>query len=258
MTAYIQQESINELNPFALWDHYRAKDLTRAVGLDFHGHSGVNTLSYPVCGQMRHVDSTGCQTMLRAGDVQMMLAGNGVVHKDTLKPINGIVETFALWTLLPTAKDEMTQASSQKYAADDLPLLEESNATTKVLIGKCRNVKSPISSPSPILVLDIAIAPYGSWQMQPDDNLTAGFVFVHSGNAFLSGVHIHNDQMGIFQPSSEAIEIRTNQSGCRVILAIGQPLKQNIIASPTSVHSSKNNQQQANQHIEQLMKVVKH
>ncbi|KXI22372.1 hypothetical protein [Photobacterium sanguinicancri] len=46
MTAYIQSGEIEELNPFALWDHYQAKNVCQPVGLDFHGHSGVNTLTY--------------------------------------------------------------------------------------------------------------------------------------------------------------------------------------------------------------------
>ncbi|MEZ8742140.1 pirin family protein [Photobacterium swingsii] len=256
MTAYIQSGDIKELNPFALWDHYQAKNVCQPVGLDFHGHSGINTLTYPICGNLRHVDSTGSQTLLAPGDVQMMLAGNGVIHKDTLKPIDGLVETFALWVLLPATNGEMSDATSLKFTASDLPLVEKNDVVAKVLIGEIDNIKSPITSPSPVLVLDIAIAPYSQWEMLPNKKLSSGFVFVHSGKAFISNTEVNKNQMAIFTPSEDKIEIRTSYYGCRLLLAIGEPLEQPIIATSTSVHSSITHQQHSALHIKQLLKKV--
>lgn len=256
MTAYIQSGDIEELNPFALWDHYQAKNVSQPVGLDFHGHSGINTLTYPICGHLHHVDSTGSQNSLEPGDVQMMLAGNGVVHKDTLKPIDGLVETFALWVLLPAQHIEMSDATSLKFAAHDLPLIEKSNVTAKVLIGELDNIKSPITSPSPILVLDVAIAPYSQWEIQPNKRLSSGFVFIHSGKAFISGTEVNKNQMAIFTPSEDKVEVQTSYYGCRLLLAIGEPLDQPIIATTQSVHSSIIHQQHSALHIKQLLEKV--
>ncbi|MDO6498547.1 pirin family protein [Photobacterium sanguinicancri] len=255
MTAYIQSGEIEELNPFALWDHYQAKNVCQPVGLDFHGHSGVNTITYPICGHLRHVDSTGSQTSLEPGDVQMMLAGNGVIHKDTLKPTDGgRVETFALWVLLPANDVEMSDAKSLKFTAGDLPIIEKNNVTTKVLIGELNGIQSPITSPSPILVLDVAIAPYSQWEIQPNEQLTTGFIFIHSGKAYVSSTEVHANQMAMFTPSDNRIEVRTGHCGCRLLLAIGQPLDQSIIANNTSVHSSIHRQEDSMSHIEQLLK----
>ncbi len=256
MTAYIQSGDIEELNPFALWDHYQAKNVCQPVGLDFHGHSGVNTLTYPICGHLRHVDSTGSQTSLEPGDVQMMLAGNGVIHKDTLKPIDGLIETFALWVLLPAKNSEMSDANSLKFTASHLPLIEKNNVTAKVLIGEIDEIKSPITSPSPILILDIAIAPYSQWETQPNKKLSSGFVFVHSGKAYISSTEVNKNQMAIFTPSEDKIEIRTSHYGCRLLLAIGEPLAQPIIATSTSVHSSVTHLQHSALHIKKLLKQV--
>ncbi|WP_299014270.1 pirin family protein [uncultured Photobacterium sp.] len=253
ITAFITEENISELDPFVLWDHFKAKEVLLSAGLDYHGHSGIDAISYPVAGRLRHLDSAGSHVTLASGDIHVMTSGNGVIHKDTMRPNNGLVESFSLWTALPAGDPEMANASSINIAAANIPLVEEADTTTKILIGSYNNVTSPVNYSIPITYLDIMIAPYGAWFFEPDKRQTSGFVYIRSGNVYVNGNQLHSRQMGILQPSPLPLEIKTGNLGARIFVTLGEPLHQPFISSGSSVHSSSHNMEMGTKKIMQLM-----
>lgn len=253
MTAYIYRDNLAELNPFVLWDHFDANGIKQETGLDYHGHSGIEAFSYPVTGTLHHIDSCGCTVTMQTGDLQIMTSGNGVVHKDTMQPLGGRAESFALWTALPAGEQEMADASSQYVCTRNLPLVEETDATTKVLIGRYKEATSPIASSIPVTYLDIMISPYGDWYWEPDEELVAGFVYLRSGSVYIGANQLYPQQMGLLKPSTLPIRIKTSQKGARLFLVLGQPLKQPLLSSGASVHSNQENMHLACDKITKLM-----
>ncbi|NBD10820.1 MULTISPECIES: pirin family protein [Corallococcus] len=51
-------------------------------GFDTHPHRDMEIITYPLSGAIAHRDSTGGQGLLRAGEVQRMTAGTGVMHSE--------------------------------------------------------------------------------------------------------------------------------------------------------------------------------
>lgn len=253
ITAFINADNIHELDPFVLWDHFEAKEILLNTGLDYHGHSGVDAISYPVTGKLRHLDSSGSHVTLASGDIHVMTSGNGIIHKDTMTPQDGRVESFSLWTALPAGQSEMADASSINVSSHQIPLAEEADSTTKVLIGRYKDSISPIQYSIAVTYLDIMIAPYGVWHFDPDKRQTTGFIYLRSGRAYISGNQLHPHQMGTLHPSSLPLEIRTGSIGARLFVSLGEPLHQPLISSGSSVHSSTINMSLSTQKIEQLM-----
>ncbi|MCW8331221.1 pirin family protein [Photobacterium sp. SDRW27] len=253
ITAFINADNISELDPFVLWDHFEAKEVLRTTGLDYHGHSGVDAVSYPVTGKLRHIDSSGNRVTLASGDLHIMTSGNGIIHKDTMTPQDGRVESFSLWTALPAGETEMAEASSINISSAQIPLVEEPDSTTKILIGSYKDSISPIQYSIAVTYLDIMISPYGIWQFEPDNNQTTGFIYVRSGNIYISGNQLHPHQMGTLHSSSLPLEIKTGSIGARFFVTLGEPLHQPLISSGNSIHSSAANLVLGEERIKQLM-----
>src|SRR5919106_2645723 len=76
--------SFSDFDPFLLLDEMGPMNVApgQAKGAPDHPHRGFETVTYMLSGDMDHRDSRGHAGRLRAGDVQWMTAGAGVVHSE--------------------------------------------------------------------------------------------------------------------------------------------------------------------------------
>ena len=101
MTAHKQREGggfivrrpfpsygLTVVDPFLLIDEMGPVDYApgEAVGAPDHPHRGFETVTYVLDGEMEHEDSAGHRGSLRAGDVQWMTAGRGIIHSEEPSP----------------------------------------------------------------------------------------------------------------------------------------------------------------------------
>ena len=77
-----------DFDPFLLLDEMGPVDYApgEAKGAPDHPHRGFETVTYVLEGEFGHKDSAGHSGTLRAGDVQWMTAGAGVVHSEMPDP----------------------------------------------------------------------------------------------------------------------------------------------------------------------------
>ncbi|RUO90798.1 pirin family protein [Corallococcus sp. AB018] len=71
-------------------------------GFDTHPHRDMEIITYPLSGAIAHRDSTGGQGLLRAGEVQRMTAGTGVMHSE-MNGSNEDVHFLQIW-IIPEKK----------------------------------------------------------------------------------------------------------------------------------------------------------
>jgi len=110
--------SFSEFDPFLLLDEMGPIELApgEAKGAPEHPHRGFETVSYLLAGDMEHMDSRGHAGRMRAGDVQWMTAGSGVIHAEMpardFARDGGRMHAFQLWVNLPK-RDKMTKPRYQ-------------------------------------------------------------------------------------------------------------------------------------------------
>src|SRR5215813_15399637 len=77
-------QSAEMIDPFLLIDEMGPVDYApgEAVGAPDHPHRGFETVTYVLEGESEHEDSAGHRGVVRAGDVQWMTAGAGIVHSE--------------------------------------------------------------------------------------------------------------------------------------------------------------------------------
>ena len=67
-------------------------------GFDFHPHKDMEIVSYVVDGALEHQDRLGNRHVNRAGEVQVMSAGTGIVHAER-NPANEPMRLLQLWII---------------------------------------------------------------------------------------------------------------------------------------------------------------
>ena len=74
-----------------------------AAGFGMHPHRDMEIITYMLSGELRHTDDIGNTAVIRAGDVQRMSAGTGVMHSEVNASTSAPVHLLQIW-LLPECK----------------------------------------------------------------------------------------------------------------------------------------------------------
>lgn len=89
------------------------------TGFGMHPHRDMEIITYIISGELRHQDSMGNTSVIRAGDVQRMTAGTGVRHSEINPSLEHRVHLLQIWILpnavgLPPSYEEKNFSAAQK------------------------------------------------------------------------------------------------------------------------------------------------
>src|SRR5256886_3822946 len=137
------------VGPFVFFDQMGPVALAPGKGLDVrpHPHIGLATVTYLFEGEILHRDSLGTVQLIRAGEVNWMTAGRGIVHSERTPPearkTGGRLSGIQLWVALPREHEESAPAFVHT-GADALPLLEERGVSVRLVLGTLYGARSPV------------------------------------------------------------------------------------------------------------------
>jgi redox-sensitive bicupin YhaK (pirin superfamily) len=124
------------------------------AGFPTHPHRGMQTVTFVVDGALAHRDHTGGNAVLRAGDVQWMTAGRGVLHSE-LPYRDEQAHTLQLWLNLP-ARLKMIPARYVDQRRAEVPVRRLDGVAVRVYGGSSGAIRQPHGSDWPLTFLDIA------------------------------------------------------------------------------------------------------
>lgn len=109
------------LDPWLMMDNFSSDDPHDYIaGFPAHPHRGFETVTYIIDGHMKHRDHLGNEGDLKAGGVQWMTAGRGIVHEEMPQQKDGLLRGFQIWLNLP-AKEKMQPAHYEDVPAAKMP-----------------------------------------------------------------------------------------------------------------------------------------
>ncbi|MCA0241305.1 MAG: pirin family protein [Proteobacteria bacterium] len=148
-----------------------------------HPHIGLQTFTWMIEGELLHRDSLGNEQVIRAGQVNLMTAGHGIVHSEDQVSDGGPLHAAQMWIALPDAERDRAPAF-QHHA--ELPVIERDGITFTLLVGEALGQRSPVAVFTPLVGLDL-VARRAARTTLPLDPAFEHAVLVLRGAATVAG-----------------------------------------------------------------------
>ena len=214
------------VGPFIFFDQMGPAEFLTGQGIDVrpHPHIGLATVTYLHRGNIHHRDSLGTDSWINPGDVNLMVAGEGITHSER---VDGEVRErpsslFGIqsWIALPDHLEE-TQADFRHAAKAELPMMEGEGKEVRLILGHAYGEKAPVETPSEMFYLDAALQP-GAKLPLPDDHEDRG-AYVLEGEVSIANDTFAAGQMMVFRPG-DRVSMTAGPTGARVMLLGGATL----------------------------------
>ena len=205
-------------------------------GFEEHPHRGMQTVTFVLEGALEHRDHTGAHGVLRAGDVQWMTAGSGVLHSEM--PHGGeTAHTLQLWLNLPRAM-KMMPARYRDQRLADVPVRNLDDGEVRVYAGRSGPVSHPAGSDYPMSLLDIRLRANAKLA-QELAGAERAFVYALEGEAHIGDHAVRAGDVVWFEPDTGDAMLISATTGFRALLFAGVPILEPMVAYGPFVMSTR-------------------
>ena len=229
-------QSIGYIDPFLFLNHHGPQVYPiNNNGLPFgpHPHRGFETLTFILDGDLTHIDSGTGTSIIRAGGIQWMTAGKGLVHaeisSDEFKREGGNTELIQLWFNLPSHL-KMTDPGYTGLQEEDIPVVWLDNKKVKlhVVSGEWNHIKGPVNSITGIEIVNMELQKGGKYEIQlpPERNI---LFYVENGKVNVNSEEALTHHLVEFENNEGKIEIQALENS-RILLGHGLPFNEPIVA----------------------------
>ncbi|EEC51270.1 predicted protein [Phaeodactylum tricornutum CCAP 1055/1] len=245
-----------ELSPLLMFDYAEPKKFPARVGAPLgvgqHPHRGFETVTVAFQGEVEHHDSTGKSGTIKAGDVQWMTAGRGIIHQEyhskEFTKAGGTFEMCQLWVNLPK-KYKMTKPGYQSILNDKIPVVklplgvaddESVLGTARLIAGEFGETNGAAKTFSPVQMWDVSLPLAGSEIDFPFPSNQNCIVFVRRGSVEVMGSKVDGkiksstlgpqDVALMRMDGSDTVRLRVNEPDSSVLFLGGEPLNEPIAA----------------------------
>ncbi|MBT0587472.1 pirin family protein [Alteromonas oceanisediminis] len=213
------------VGPWLFFDHMGPADFPAGEGINVrpHPHIHLATVTYLFEGEILHRDSLGSEQAIRPGDVNLMVAGRGIVHSEReraeVTAIAHRLHGLQLWLALPEAQQEMAP-EFMHYPDADIPYVQVGEVMVKVIMGQAYGKQSPVKTFAETLYIEAGMMPHQSLILPAAEQRA---VYVAGGTVTIGNAVIQPYQMAILSSNKEA-EVTAN-TAARIAVIGGEVMQ---------------------------------
>lgn len=234
----VLNRDFSQTDPFiVLMDDFLDKKDTTPVGGP-HPHAGFETVSLVLEGEIGDNEYK-----MRAGDFQIMTAGSGVVHTETIEK-KARMRLLQMWLTLPD-KYRWVNPRLQHLSLRDVPVIVDEGSNIRVYSGSFAGVTSPIDNYVPLIVADIVMQP-GTTAVHSLPGSFNTFLYMIEGEVKVGEEQssLDKDQVGwldmLSSPGDSDLLLVAGDAGARFILYAAEPQHETIVSHGPFIAKTEN------------------
>ena len=215
-------------DPFILMmDDYLDKKDNAPVG-GAHPHAGFETVSLLLEGEVGDAAH-----IMKGGDFQIMTAGSGIVHTETIDKA-ATMRLLQLWVNLPK-KDRLATPRVQDLPSKHAPTLNEGGVQIKLYSGSLAGLTSPVQNHVPMVIADVTIEPGVTTVLDIPANFNT-FLYVLDGSVVVGEDEnrLNKYQVGWLDIATDdaasELKLTAGKDGVRFAVYSGKPTGDPIVS----------------------------
>jgi redox-sensitive bicupin YhaK (pirin superfamily) len=218
------------VGPWIFFDHMGPAVFQPGIGVNVRPHPHINlaTVTYLFEGEILHRDSLGTRSAIRPGDINLMVAGKGIVHsereEDEALARKRNLDGLQLWLALPEAVEEMDPAFFH-YPADAIPGVDDNGAAIRVMMGEAYGLTSPVKTYAATLYLEVRLK--AGRVLELPDGVAERALYVCDGEVTIDRLRIPPHTMVVLTPEAE-VRVQAGEDAHFVVIG-GESLSERHI-----------------------------
>ncbi|WP_329423923.1 pirin family protein [Streptosporangium sp. NBC_01495] len=230
VTRTLPNRDVRMVGAWCFVDHYGPERATMHVPP--HPHTGLQTVSWLVEGEVLHRDSVGSEQLIRPGQLNLMTAGRAISHAEE-SPAEAVLHGVQLWVALPSAARGGAPAFEHHpvlptLTAPSSPSSPSSpGVTVTVIMGELGGVTSPATVHTPLVGAEVTLEA-GAGTSVP---LRPGFeyaVLALSGTVRVGGTDLSPGPLLYLGSGRSELAVEAEGAG-RLLLLGGEPFEERIV-----------------------------
>ncbi len=208
-------------------DHFGPEDITNQVGMRVapHPHSGLQTVSWLLEGEIQHRDTLGSNAIVVPGQLNLMTSGPGIAHSEESPPgHSALMHGIQLWVALPDGARHDAPRAFTQYS--DLPGLGRDGLWATVILGRLEDVESPATTYTPIVGAELAIDGTTTIELRPD--FEYGVLAIDDG-VVVGGHRLDTSEIGYVGAGHTRLELGASRGATRALLLGGAPFDEELV-----------------------------
>ncbi len=220
-------------SPFLMLDHFGPERIRPGDegGLNPHPHRGFETVTFLFQGAMEHHDSSGGHGHLRAGGVQWMTAGSGIVHAEYREKefarTGGVLEGVQLWVNLPR-KFKMEAPHYQDLPAEKFAVAKFPGGEARVVAGELLGAQGPAVTYTPIIAAHVKLEAGASVELPVPASFNA-YVYAVRGSGHSSSTGFAKNQLVEYRGDGGGVQV-TASDDLDFLLLAGEPIDEPVVS----------------------------
>ncbi|SCG74786.1 pirin family protein [Micromonospora coxensis] len=208
-------------------DHFGPDDVAQRPGMEVppHPHTGLQTVTWLLDGEIVHRDSLGNVRPIRPGQLNVMTSGHGIAHSERSPATHPpVMHGVQLWVALP----DPARAGAADFAHHaELPRWRDGELDLTLLVGELGGERSPAVVHTPLLgaQLEVRGPARATLPLRPDFEYG---LLAMSGAAEVDGLALAPGALLYLGAGRDRLALSADP-GSRLMLLGGEPFEEPLV-----------------------------
>ncbi|TDB71492.1 pirin family protein [Micromonospora sp. KC723] len=223
----LPQRQRRMLGAWCFVDHFGPDDVAERPGMEVppHPHTGLQTVTWLLDGEIVHRDSLGNAQPIRPGQLNVMTSGHGIAHSERSPATHPpVMHGVQLWVALP----DPVRAGAADFAHHaELPRWRDGDLDVTLLVGELAGEASPAVTHTPLLGAQLTAGGPARATLPLRHDFEYGLLAL-SGAAEVDGVALTPGALLYLGAGRDRLELAAD-AGSRLMLLGGEPFDEPLV-----------------------------